>query len=76
MLKDWTPAEKTAAVIGGIIVLPLTPYAFIAGGMFVGGATGGILAIPGAIVVPAAVIMGGALTGRLVCRLLIKLLRR
>ena len=45
-----TKGEWIAAVIGAVAALPVAYFGFVIGGMVGGVATGGLLAIPGALI--------------------------
>src|SRR5690349_9669206 len=58
-------ARAAGGVIGAIAAWPAVAYGFIIGGMFFGVISGGLLAIPGALLGAALAIGLGALLGRI-----------
>jgi hypothetical protein len=55
--------QKIAAIVGGIAAVPFSIWGFIIGGDLIGSATRGLLAIPGALLGAAIVVVVGAAIG-------------
>ena len=72
---NWKPSEIIGAVLGAAAALPLSVWGFVIGGDFIGAATRGWLAIPGALFGAGIVILGGAFLGSIALRTAVALVR-
>jgi hypothetical protein len=72
---SWKPGEIVGGVFGALAALPFGVYGFILGGTFIGAATGGVLAIPGALFGAGLAILAGAFAGAAISRASIALVR-
>jgi hypothetical protein len=64
-----TTSEIVGAVAGATAALPFAIWGFVLGGTFIAAATGGLLAIPGALLGAGFVLLAGALLGVIASRL-------
>lgn len=70
----WKPSEIVGMALGAAAAIPFAVWGFVLGGMFIGAATGGWLALPGALIGGGFVICAGALLGWASSRLIIAIL--
>lgn len=63
-----TRGERIAVIIGVVAAFPVAYFGFIIGGMAGGLATGGLLAIPGALIGAALVLLAGGVVALMVFR--------
>ena len=73
---SWNPSEIIGAILGAAAALPLSVWGFVVGGDFIGAATRGWLAIPGAVFGAGLVIFGGAFIGSITLRTAVALVRK
>jgi hypothetical protein len=59
----WKTSEIVGALLGAAAALPVAVWGFVVGGTFIGAATGGWLAIPGALFGAGLVIFAGVRVG-------------